>query len=639
MKKYLVVLGLVMAFSLVSVASAATLDELQAQVNALLAQIAAMSGTTTTASGSVPTITMNLTIGSKGDEVTALQMYLEDEGYLVMPVGVDYGYFGALTKAAVVKWQAANGVSPASGYFGPISRAALAAIVPSTTGGSTSAGALCPNGMTLASNCTTAPAVGATVSAGLDQADGSASLSLDSYVSNTTVKKGETKDVYAVEVQATVGKVAINRFDVHMTVKPWLYFSKLVLKDTSGNIIAEKTISSKNDVTEITAGSDYLIRFEDINYVVSPNDDKILVVAATVLSTTDKIVTGTDVSVGIEVGTNGVRTLNGKGYTDSLSETTGRTITLSASGSIGNILARLSSATPAAGIIVTSTSGETSDKTLGKVEFKAENQNATVDTLVFTLKNSDGQAFSTLFKRIWLEEADGTKHYADSVATTSTFSTLDFSLAKDTWTGLTIKADIADADDFTNGVMASTTMAVSASTIVGYDSNDSTLTANGGNTVTTNNVTLLQSGASLSSLVKSVSNNPGANGVKGATSTMSFTFTLNNTGSSDLYVSKTPATLLATSTTAFDTGKSMGLNLITSGSTNSTDSSTYYVIPSNTSRAFTVSGTYGNDGGTSAGIKTFTISKVYFDDDTTGLQEFNIDYGMEDWYVQDYLDN
>ncbi|MEX2013418.1 MAG: peptidoglycan-binding protein, partial [Parcubacteria group bacterium] len=71
------------------------------------------------------TINTNLTIGSRGADVTALQQFLVREGYLVMPIGVDYGYFGPLTKSAVSLWQASSGISPAVGFFGPISRAAF----------------------------------------------------------------------------------------------------------------------------------------------------------------------------------------------------------------------------------------------------------------------------------------------------------------------------------------------------------------------------------------------------------------------------------------------------------------------------------------------------------------------------------
>src|SRR5690606_2080873 len=68
--------------------------------------------------------TADLTVGSTGDDVTALQTMLIASGDL--EILVPTGYFGELTKAALIKWQARNGV-PATGYFGPLTRAAVAA--------------------------------------------------------------------------------------------------------------------------------------------------------------------------------------------------------------------------------------------------------------------------------------------------------------------------------------------------------------------------------------------------------------------------------------------------------------------------------------------------------------------------------
>ncbi|OJI07106.1 MAG: hypothetical protein COX02_00615 [Candidatus Vogelbacteria bacterium CG22_combo_CG10-13_8_21_14_all_37_9] len=64
----------------------------------------------------------NLTIGSTGLDVVALQTFLESQGNLVMPYGVSKGYFGNLTRNALAKYQASSGITPAVGYFGPISR-------------------------------------------------------------------------------------------------------------------------------------------------------------------------------------------------------------------------------------------------------------------------------------------------------------------------------------------------------------------------------------------------------------------------------------------------------------------------------------------------------------------------------------
>jgi peptidoglycan hydrolase-like protein with peptidoglycan-binding domain len=85
------------------------------------------------ASANAETYTRDLTIGSTGSDVVALQDMLVASGDLVMPAGVSKGYFGNLTKSALAKWQAANGVSPAAGYFGPVTMAKVKAL-----GGSTS---------------------------------------------------------------------------------------------------------------------------------------------------------------------------------------------------------------------------------------------------------------------------------------------------------------------------------------------------------------------------------------------------------------------------------------------------------------------------------------------------------------------
>lgn len=72
----------------------------------------------------------NLSMGSRGESVVALQTLLEGKGVLVMPAGVSKGYFGALTKAAVMKYQTMLGVK-STGYYGPLTRAAMKAMMTS----------------------------------------------------------------------------------------------------------------------------------------------------------------------------------------------------------------------------------------------------------------------------------------------------------------------------------------------------------------------------------------------------------------------------------------------------------------------------------------------------------------------------
>lgn len=98
---------------------------LLAQIASLQAQIAALTGGQV---GQSFTFTRDLTVGSTGEDVRQLQIFLNNQGYAVATSGAgsrgnESTYFGALTRAALARYQAAQGISPAAGYFGPITRA------------------------------------------------------------------------------------------------------------------------------------------------------------------------------------------------------------------------------------------------------------------------------------------------------------------------------------------------------------------------------------------------------------------------------------------------------------------------------------------------------------------------------------
>ncbi len=105
---------------------------------------AAWTGTASTTTPSACSLTSTLRVGSRGADVQCLQAGLG--------LTAD-GVFGPATKAGVIAYQASKGLV-ADGIFGPASRAAWTGTVVTVPSGS-----LCPNGMTLASNCSVAPTV------------------------------------------------------------------------------------------------------------------------------------------------------------------------------------------------------------------------------------------------------------------------------------------------------------------------------------------------------------------------------------------------------------------------------------------------------------------------------------------------
>lgn len=72
---------------------------------------------------SADTLYRQLQVGSRGADVSSLQMFLAADS-TIYPSGLVTGYFGALTRAAVMRFQALNGISQV-GRVGPQTLAAI----------------------------------------------------------------------------------------------------------------------------------------------------------------------------------------------------------------------------------------------------------------------------------------------------------------------------------------------------------------------------------------------------------------------------------------------------------------------------------------------------------------------------------
>ena len=292
-----------MTLALGSTAGAVTVAELQAQINALMAQLASLQGGTVSTGAS---ITSDLTVGSSGAQVSALQSALVAQGHLVMPAGVAMGYFGSLTKAAVMKWQAANGV-PATGYFGPLSRAKFNASAgvgaTGTVPGATVGGTTTTTGTitTVGVECTI------TVTKNPNPASGTKLYENDS-------KRG----VLGIKLEAKSSDMRVERVKIDMdhvtgtTVADQNFYNKIATRiyvlDESNNVLAS---SDLNSTTVVKDGSDYFITLAGFGYVVPKNAIKVLTIAVDGRSTWDSDYDTETWSLGVPV--DGVRAIDGVG--------------------------------------------------------------------------------------------------------------------------------------------------------------------------------------------------------------------------------------------------------------------------------------------------------------------------------------
>ena len=131
----LAVVGVVFIGVKVAPASALSVDDIQAQIEKLLAQVKDLTAQLNALRQSPPPTTptdddstshhricqrfdRNLGVGVSGNDVQGMQEYLHDQGYYN---GNVTGYFGPVTATAVAQWQSSQGLSSV-GIVGPASR-------------------------------------------------------------------------------------------------------------------------------------------------------------------------------------------------------------------------------------------------------------------------------------------------------------------------------------------------------------------------------------------------------------------------------------------------------------------------------------------------------------------------------------
>lgn len=232
----------VVSLSGISPAFGATAADIQAQINALLITIQALQAqlSASGATATTYTFTRDLTVGSKGDDVKALQQFLNANGNPVASTGAgspgnETTTFGQLTRAALAKYQKAVGLSPAAGYFGPKTRTYVASLAgtpgtPGTPGIPVPTGAVLavalasdsPTAKTIGSGTAFNPGLKATLTAGsADVSVTGITLQKSGFVANTRLNGVDIIDSAGVRHGQVVTSInADNTITILMATDP-----------------------------------------------------------------------------------------------------------------------------------------------------------------------------------------------------------------------------------------------------------------------------------------------------------------------------------------------------------------------------------------------------------------------------------
>ncbi len=288
----------------------ATAEELQTQIALLMAQITAMqaqlSTSGTPSSSIVPASLLSssdLTVGSKGAAVRDLQRFLNGSGFAVSASGAgspgnESEYFGNLTKVALGKFQASQGISPSTGYFGSITRAKLSAMssatVTTTTGSTTTTTTTTTT--TLPSGCTST--AGWSPTTGALCATGAATVSAGT---DMVVTQGAMTTGALIQGQA-IGSLAMftftNRTGAEATVKTLSFNRTGVSNDnTLVNVYLYDGVKRLTDSASVSSG---VINFNTPSgiFTVPAMSSKTITVKADILSTANGQIVGVTLASG-----------------------------------------------------------------------------------------------------------------------------------------------------------------------------------------------------------------------------------------------------------------------------------------------------------------------------------------------------
>ncbi|HVU06416.1 MAG TPA: peptidoglycan-binding domain-containing protein [Candidatus Paceibacterota bacterium] len=454
-------------------------------------------------SSSSVSFTKDLTVGSSGADVTALQNALG--------VSPATGYFGSITKAAVVAYQSAHGI-PATGYVGPLTRASLNGTSSTgTTGGSSN------------------PVVNSGVEGILTVDQGS--------ISNITVYEGQTMiPVVSLKLQSKLSDINVQRVQLDLGTNTTIYtkvFKTMYVVDDSGKVLAQADLNSN---TVVKSGTDYLLTLGGFSYNVPKDSTKYLTIKADLYSS---IKSGDLGSRTITVPSNAVRGTDGAGI-DQYGPISQFSQTVTVSGSLTDN-AQLLVSTDAANFLasdVVASAGANNNQydklPLLAFDVRAQKDQVEITDLTATV-NGTGAATATAAYLY-----DGSTLIGSASVNTSTgkavFSNINYWVPQDTTKVLTIKADIQNAGT-SNSTFNAT---VAANGPVAQNTQGSTVNPSGTATGNTFNVRSVGPVFTLNSATITKSATASQNNFSTSTADATFNLTITAVGGDIVFADQAP---------------------------------------------------------------------------------------------------
>lgn len=399
-------------------AQTTTSAQLQAQIQALLAQIAALqaqlNGNT---NATACTFTRDLTIGSQGQDVTCLQTYLTTTGHFTFSGGAT-GYFGPITQTAVARWQAANGIAPAAGYFGSISRSAYARLAPVTP-------------------TPTVPDNDNDDDDGDMLSGGEADLNeFDLRSEEGDGAEGETDvEIATAEFDVDDGDARIERMEVTFGAtsgsyeeEPWDYFDTLYILDEDGDELDSVDAGDRDEWDE-TDDDVYSITFTGLSHVVREGDTAMLTLAADIQGNIDT----SDLSqtFSVFVPDRGIRAVDSEGIQNYIGDEDDSVTFGFTEERTGDLTIRESDEDPNASILIADDTDVSDEFTVFAFELENEED---VDTIITDLTidvDTDGGANADDIIRTATLMIDGDDFRGDVEASSITFDDIDFEIGGD----------------------------------------------------------------------------------------------------------------------------------------------------------------------------------------------------------------